>query len=187
MLVTQIISPGLMDFPILQFAVKLLQLAGENSTADFLRILFWHSVYNLTIEGEFASLKARVDNRYVYAGEAEGFAGIILIRSSDKGNAWENLFPLCNVQDLDFYGQTNHKIIVTDGFKIKLSTNSGANWTQIFQSDSLLIQNISFSADRQRTFVVTNTLFYALPRTYFFVSSDSGFTWNILQLIQFMI
>jgi hypothetical protein len=142
----------------------------------------WNPVYNLTIEGYFASLKAREDIGYIYAGGAEGFAGVLLIRSSDNGNNWDNLFPGCYVNDLDFYGETEHKIIVTDRFKIMYSSDSGINWSQIFYNDSLSIQNISYSFDGHKIYVVTNTIYYSLPKTYFFVSPDNGSTWQTIQL-----
>ena len=157
-------------------------IGGRKLYRRFFQDTVWHSVYDLTYEGNFASLKAREDNQYVYAGGAEGFAGILLIRSSDKGNTWENLFPFCNVQDLDFFGETKHKIIVSDRFKIMLSTDDGSIWSQIFQTDSLMIQNISFSSEGKRIYVVTSTLFYGMPRTYFFFSSDEGKSWESKQL-----
>jgi hypothetical protein len=157
-------------------------IGGRKLYRRFFQDTTWHSVYDLSIEGNFASLKAREYNEFVYAGGAEGFAGMLLIRSSDKGNTWENLFPMCNVQDLDFYGETNHKIIVTDRFKVLISADNGSTWAQIFQSDSLTIQNISFSSDAQRIYVITNTIYYDLPRTYFFFSLDNGKTWESMQL-----
>ncbi|MCJ7555050.1 MAG: T9SS type A sorting domain-containing protein, partial [Ignavibacteriaceae bacterium] len=140
----------------------------------------WYPI-NFTL-GNFESLKAREDNKYVYAGGAEGYTFVLLIRSSDNGTNWEHLNPYCSVYDLDFFGQLDHKIIVTDRFKIMSSSDSGVHWSQIFRTDSLTIQNISYSSDGQRIFVVTNTLFYGLPKTYFFVSSDNGNTWETLQL-----
>jgi len=157
-------------------------IGGRKLYRRFFQDTVWNSVYDLTIEGNFASLKAREDNQYVYAGGAEGFARILLIRSSDKGNTWENLFPFCNVQDLDFYGETKHKIIVSDRFKVMLSSDNGSSWAQVFQTDSLSIQNISFSSDGQRIYVITNILFYGMPRTYFFFSSDEGKNWESMQL-----
>ena len=157
-------------------------IGGRKLYRRFFQDTVWHSVYGLTYEGNFASLKAREDNQYVYAGGAEGFAGILLIRSSDKGNTWENLFPFCNVQDLDFYGETTHKIIVSDRTKVMLSFDNGSNWSQVFQTDSLSIQNIAFSSDGQRIYVITNTLLYGMPRTYFFFSSDEGKNWVSTQL-----
>jgi hypothetical protein len=142
----------------------------------------WHPIYNLSFEGYFAAIKARENNQYVYAGGAEGWAGILLIRSSNKGESWDDLFPSCMVMDLDFYGDTIHKIIVTDHFKIMLSTDSGDNWREIFRTDSLGIQNIAFSNDGQKIYVVTNTMYYDFPRTYFFYNSDEGKTWESLQL-----
>ena len=173
---------GIDGFPDLTICGETFAIGGRKLYRRFFQDTVWHSVYDLTYEGNFASLKAREDNQYVYAGGAEGFAGILLIRSSDKGNTWENLFPFCNVQDLDFFGETKHKIIVSDRFKIMLSTDDGSNWSQIFETDSLMIQNISFSPDGQRIYVVTNTVFYNMPRTYFFFSSDDGKNWESMQL-----
>lgn len=142
----------------------------------------WQPIRNLSFDGNFAALKAREENRYVYAGGAEGFAGILLIRSSDKGESWDDLFPFCMVMDLDFYGDSIHKIIVTDHFKIMFSTDSGTSWSEIFRTDSLGIQNIAFSADGKRIYAVTNTMVYGLPRTYFFYSLDEGKSWTSMQL-----
>lgn len=142
----------------------------------------WQPIYNRTIEGNFASLKAREENAYVYAGGGEGFAGMLLIRSSDKGNTWEGLSPMCYVADLDFYGDSTHKIIVTDRSKIVRSTDSGLNWSTVFSSDSLRFQKISFSRDGKFIFAIANSNFYDLPRTYLFTSYDDGNTWKIDQL-----
>jgi len=178
---TTLIS-GIDGFPDPTICGETFAIGGRKLYRRFFQDTVWHSIYDLTIEGNFASLKAREDNQYVYAGGAEGFAGILLIRSSDKGNTWENLFPLCNVQDLDFYGDSIHKIIVSDHFKIMLSVDDGENWTEIFKSDSLGIQNISFSLGGKIIYAITNTLFYSLPRTYFFFSSNSGESWESIQL-----
>ncbi len=172
----------LTDFQILQFVVKHLQSAAANCTEDSFGDTVWQSIKNLSFEGSFGALKAREDNQYVYAGGAEGFAGILLIRSSDKGENWDDLFPFCMVMDLDFYGDSIHKIIVTDHFKIMLSIDSGTSWSEIFRTDSLGIQNIAFSADGKRIYAVTNTMIYGLPRTYFFFSLDEGKNWTSMQL-----
>ncbi len=142
----------------------------------------WQPIYNLTIEGNFASLKAREENAYVYAGGGEGFAGMLLIRSSDKGNSWESLSPMCYVTDLDFYGDSIHKIIVTDRLKIVRSMDSGLNWSTVFSSDSIRFQKISFSCDGKFIYAIANSNFYNLPRTFLFSSSDDGNTWKIDQL-----
>ena len=173
---------GIDGFPDPTICGETFAIGGRKLYRRFFQDTVWHSVYNLTIEGNFASVKAREENRYVYAGGAEGFAGILLIRSSDKGNTWENLFPFCMVHDLDFYGDSIHNIIVTDRFKIMLSTDSGTNWAEIFKTDSLGIQKIDLSSDGKRIYAVTNTMFYGMPRTYFFFSSDFGKSWESMQL-----
>ena len=157
-------------------------IGGRKLYRRFFADTVWQSVYDLSIEGGFSAIKAKENNGYVYAGGSEGFAGILLIRSSDKGNSWDNLFPNCMVLDLDFYGVTTHKIIVTDHFKIMSSDDSGINWTEIFKTDSLGIQKITYSKDGKTIYVIANTLFYNLPRTYIFYSSDEGESWDNRQL-----
>lgn len=142
----------------------------------------WQPIQHLTHEGNFASLKAREENGFVYAGGGEGFAGMLLIRSSDKGNSWESLSPMCYVTDLDFYGDAIHKIMVTDRYKILRSMDSGLNWSTVFSSDSISIQKISFSRDGKFIYAIANSNFYDLPRTYLFSTSDDGNTWKIDQL-----
>jgi len=157
-------------------------IGGKKLYRRYFNDTIWQPIYNLTIEGNFASLKAREENAYVYAGGGEGFAGMLLIRSSNKGDTWENLSPMCYVADLDFYGETNHKIFVTDHFKILRSLDSGLNWSNVFSSDSLGFQKISFSRDGKFIYAAANSNFYDLPRTYLFASSDDGNTWQIDQL-----
>ena len=169
---------GIDGFPDPTICGETFAIGGRKLYRRYFQDTIWHSVKDLSIEGNFSALKAREDNAYVYAGGAEGFAGILLIRSSDKGDTWEDISPLCMVQDLDYYGDSIHKIIVTDHFKIMFSNDSGISWSEIFKTDSLGIQNISFSNDGKRIIVITNTMFYDLPRTYFFFSSDGGHIWN---------
>ena len=142
----------------------------------------WHSVYDLTIEGSFESLKAREEFAEVYAGGAEGFAGMLLIRTFDKGNTWENLSPLCNVSDVDFWNGEDTTIFVTDRFKVMRSTDNGRTWKNVFQTDSLGIQKISFSADGKIFYMVSNSTFYNYPRSYFSYTYDYGKHWVTEQL-----
>ncbi len=173
---------GIDGFPDPTICGETFAIGGRKLYRRFFGDTVWQSIYNLSIEGNFSALQAREDNGYVYAGGAEGFAAHLLIRSSDKGNNWDDISPLCMVRDLDFIGDSIHKIIVTDYFQIKLSTNSGTSWSEIFKTDSLGVQNIAFNSDGKRIYAVSNTLFYGLPRTYFFYSSDDGHTWNSMQL-----
>jgi|GEM_PF-3064425 len=142
----------------------------------------WETIYPLSVEGDFASLKAREESAFVYAGGGEGFAGMLLIRSSDTGNNWEVLSPMCRVTDLDFWGTTNHKIFVTDNMVIKSSLDNGTNWKSVFSNDSLYIKNIAFSRDGKKVVATANSRFYDLPRSYLLVTTDDGESWITEQL-----
>lgn len=173
---------GLDGFPDPTVCGETFALGGRKLYRRFYTDTTWHSVYNLTIEGQFASIKAREEFGDVYAGGGEGFAGILLIRSTDKGTSWEELFPLIYVTDIDFWGDDEQKVFVTDGMKILRSLDSGENWDNVFQTDSLLIRRISFNSDGNKIIALTNTLFYALPRTYLFYSENNGADWNKITL-----
>ncbi|NWF88378.1 MAG: hypothetical protein HXY50_02845 [Ignavibacteriaceae bacterium] len=173
---------GIDGFPDESICGETFAIGGRKLYRRFFRDTTWHSVYDLTIEGYFASLQVYDNKPFVYAGGSEGFAGSLLIRSTNNGDTWDNLFPLCNVQDIDFYGDSIHKIIVTDRSKVLLSKDHGSNWSNIFQTDSLMLLNIAFSPSGIIIYIAANTLYYGLPRTYFFYSKDEGNSWQSLQL-----
>jgi hypothetical protein len=142
----------------------------------------WHSVYDLTIEGNFESLKARENFATVYAGGVEGFAGMLLIRTNDKGKTWENLSPLCAVADVDFWNGNDTTIFVTDRNKVMRSSDNGSTWSNVFRKDSIQIQKISFSSDGKSFYMVANSGSYSLPRSYLIYSDNNGSSWTTIQL-----
>ena len=111
-----------------------------------------------------------------------GFAGTLLVRSSNAGDDWEHLFPMMYVSDIEFYGREDQKIFVTDGFKILCSLDSGSSWENIFETDSLRIENISLTKNGDKLFALGITLFYGLPRTYLIYTDDNGDNWDEIQL-----
>ena len=174
---------GIDGFPDPTICGETFAIGGRKLYRRYFNDTTWQTIYSLSFEGYFSSLKAREENAYVYAGGGEGFTGILLIRSSDKGNTWENLYPNCFVYDLDFYGQSNHTIFVTDQRQISRSLDSGLNWSKVFSTDSLRIQKISFSRNGNIIYAVANTnAFYDLPGTYLLSSSDDGNNWQVNQL-----
>ena len=142
----------------------------------------WHSVYDLTIEGYFEALKVRENFEYVYAGGGEGFANMLLIRSSDKGDSWENLAPLCYVAEVDFWNNADTTIFVTDRFRVLCSNDNGKTWENVFQSDSLMLQKITFDSNGSRFYAIANSNWYSSPRSYLLYTDDKGINWNIVQL-----
>jgi type IX secretion system substrate protein len=141
----------------------------------------WHSVYEV-VEGNLATVKAKEKFNYVFAGGGEGFAGTLLMRSSNAGDDWEHLFPMMYVSDIEFYGREDQKIFVTDGFKILRSLDSGLSWENIFETDSLKIERMSLTSDGDKLIALGITLFYGLPRTYVFYTDDNGDNWDEIQL-----
>ncbi|MEN8193679.1 MAG: hypothetical protein ABFS12_12730 [Bacteroidota bacterium] len=168
---------GIDGFPDPTICGETFALGGSILYRRFFTDTTWHSVYQ-AYEGGFSTLKARERFAYVYAGGSEGFAGIMLIRSSNKGDYWEHLYPGIPVTSVDFWSVEEHKIIVTDGFGVRISMNDGLDWSKIYTTDSLYIKSLSFTNEGERIVIATNTKYYDLPRTYLFISDDDGQSWE---------
>jgi hypothetical protein len=178
---TQMIS-RLDGFPDPTICGETFAIGGRKLYRRYFTDTVWHSVYDLSIEGNFESLKAREKFADVYAGGVEGFAGSLLIRTFDKGDSWENLTPLCQVAEVDFWNDVDTTIFVTDRNKVMRSIDNGLTWSNIYQKDSLIIQKISFNPDGKRFYIVANSVLYNLPRSYLIFSDDNGNTWTTIKL-----
>ena len=172
---------GIDGFPDPTICGETFALGGSKLYRRFFADTTWHQVYQ-SIQGRFRSLKARERFQYVYAGGSEGFTGILLIRSSDKGDSWEHLNPGIPVEDLDFWGDDLHKVIIADRFSMRISINDGLDWNEVFTTDSLFIQSITFSKKGTRIVLAANTIYYDLPRSYLFLSIDDGNNWEQITL-----
>ncbi|OGU36241.1 MAG: hypothetical protein A2315_08370 [Ignavibacteria bacterium RIFOXYB2_FULL_35_12] len=174
---TTVIS-GIDGFPDLAICGETFAIGGRKLYRRFFQDTVWHSVYEC-VEGGLMSLKAREESGYVYAGGGEGYTGILLIRSSDKGETWEHLYPGTYVNNLDFWGTNEQKIIVSDYFKILISKDSGTNWNTIFQNDSVVIKRIIFNLDGTRIYATANSALYIFwPTAYLLYSTDDGDNWK---------
>jgi Secretion system C-terminal sorting domain len=123
----------------------------------------WHPVYNLTIEGNFTTVKAKENFPTVIAGGGEGFANHLLIKSYDKGDTWESISPLIYVQSLDFIDDSAKVIFVSDNSSILKSNDFGLTWTEVFDSNN--------------EFIINELLYYPYPNMIFAVGTtdwDTG-------------
>lgn len=93
----------------------------------------WTPVYTATIEGDIHSV--RVHEEYpdvVLAGGSDGFAGILLVKSLDKGETWEDISPFGMVADLDFAGDSAQTIFAACYTTVFRSLDAGASWISVF-------------------------------------------------------
>lgn len=172
---------GLDGFPDPTVCGETFAIGGRKLYRRYFQDTVWHSVYNLTIEGNFQSLKARENFAEVYAGGAEGFAGTLLIRTSDKGNTWEYLSSSCPATEVDFWNGSDTTIFITDRYKLMRSSDNSKTWSNVFQIDSLRIQKISFSSNGKLFYFVTNNI-SSTSHVYMFYSEDKGNNWTSFQL-----
>jgi len=113
----------------------------------------WHPVYTLSIEGNFNTVKANLSNGIVMAGGGEGFANQLLIKTFDKGNNWDLMSPLINVQNIDFSDDDSAKtIFVSDNYRILESDDYGKTWEEIFNNDEFNINDILFNPSQNILF-----------------------------------
>ena len=71
----------------------------------------WTPVYTTSIEGYIQTVK--VKEQYpgvVLAGGAEGFAGFLLIKSTDYGENWSDISPPGTIYSIDFAGESAETI-----------------------------------------------------------------------------
>lgn len=142
----------------------------------------WKPVYNATVEGHFQTVKVRQEYPgVVLAGGADGFAGILLIKSTDFGEIWEDISPFGVIHDIDFAGVNADTIIAASSDKVLLTTDGGMTWETIYEDGiSYHITEILYDADDNILYagggnVIENT-------AALFRSSDLGQTWQQIHL-----
>jgi len=93
----------------------------------------WSAVYTTTIEGNFETVETHDDYPgVVLAGGEEGFAGILLLKSLNYGDTWEDISPLTMVLDVDFAGDSAQTIFVATGQNVFRSLDAGQTWGDVF-------------------------------------------------------
>jgi hypothetical protein len=140
----------------------------------------WEPVYTTTIEGDIRTV--RVHEEYpdvVLAGGADGFAGILLIKSLDMGDTWENISPFGMVVDLDFAGDSAEVIFAACLDKVFRSTNGGISWEEVFNGGGWVIIT-------EVIFIPPSTVYIAggdeisAGDAFIFFSDDLGANWQQL-------
>jgi len=138
----------------------------------------WTPVYTATIEGDIRTV--RVHEEYpdvVLAGGSDGFAGILLIKSLDKGETWEDISPFGMVADLDFAGDSAQTIFAACYNIVFRSTDAGASWEEVFNGGGWVTIT-------EVIFIPPSTVYIAggngIDTTYAFFSrsNDLGANWQ---------
>jgi len=95
----------------------------------------WTPIYTV-YEGSLITVSARVDfPGVVLAGGSEGFAGHLLIKSTDYGETWENISPMSFIVDVDFVGARADTIFAVAGQYVYRSFDGGSEWEIVFAVD----------------------------------------------------
>jgi hypothetical protein len=142
----------------------------------------WKPVYNATIEGAFQAVKVRQEYPgVVLAGGADGFSGILLIKSTDFGESWDDISPFGVVNDIDFSGASADTIFVTSSDKVFRTTDGGENWETIYEDGiTYRITEILYDAGGNLLFAAGGNVFENTAAL--FRSNDLGQTWQQIQL-----
>ncbi len=143
----------------------------------------WTPVYTATIEGDIRTV--RVHEEYpdvVLAGGSDGFAGILLIKSLDKGETWEDISPFGMVSDVDFAGDSAQTIFAACYNIVFRSTDAGASWTLAFNGTlEFLITRVIFLPPAT-VYIAGEYGQPPLPWPVLFYSGDLGNTWQQISL-----
>ncbi len=143
----------------------------------------WTPVYTATIEGDIRTV--RVHEEYpdmVLAGGSDGFAGILLIKSLDKGETWEDISPFGMVADVDFAGDSAQTIFAACYNIVFRSTDAGASWTLAFNGTlEFLITRVIFLPPAT-VYIAGEYGQPPLPWPVLFYSGDLGNTWQQISL-----
>ncbi len=143
----------------------------------------WTPVYTASIEGYFQTIK--VNEQYsgvVLAGGAEGFAGFLLIKSTDYGENWVDISPPGTVYSLDFAGESAETIFTAVSEKIYKSSDGGSSWEAVFDgAGSYHLTEVIYDPQSKRVFVAGGDRL-SNPRATILFSDDDGENWQLFSL-----
>lgn len=138
----------------------------------------WTIVYHATFEGHIHTVKTREEYPgVVVAGGGDGFAGILLIKSLDYGQTWENISPMGYIHDLDFIGAEADTIFAVSSGSVWRTFDSGDSWEAVIE---IMIPEIHFGKvlidpDQERVYLAGYSTLNTSPLQY---SDDWGETWQ---------
>jgi hypothetical protein len=138
----------------------------------------WHSVYSASLEGNLQTVKVREDYPgVVLAGGADGFAGILLVKSLDFGETWENISPFGMISDIDFSGAAADTIFAAANNRVFRTINGGLDWTPVIDNaGGVHLSEIVFDAENHSVYAAGTSI----PEEHgvIFISHDLGDTWT---------
>ncbi len=141
----------------------------------------WSIVFGATVEGNVLVVAAKESAPgVVLAGGAEGFAGHLLIKSTDFGETWSDVSPLHAVNSVDFAGEEADIIFVTTYDHVRRSTDGGASWVPVFAAPpNEILTHVLYDS-------VSATVYVAGRRSdgkpVIFSSRDGGTNWQSFPL-----
>lgn len=143
----------------------------------------WTPVYTASIEGYFQTVK--VKEQYpgiVLAGGAEGFAGFLLIKSTDYGENWADISPPGTVYSIDFAGESAETIFTAVSEKIYKSADGGNSWQAVFDGEGLYhLTEVLYDPETKRVFAAGGDRFDNGQAILLF-SDDDGGNWQLFSL-----
>ena len=139
----------------------------------------WHPVFNTTVEG--AVYIVRVRQEYpgvVLAGGADGFAGILLVKSTDFGDSWTDISPFGQVLDVDFWGDSASTIFAVLSHEVQRTLDGGLTWESILQAGSeRFLSEIVYDPLAGKVYVAGLKI-TGEPHAVILVSDDNGDSWT---------
>ena len=130
-------------------------------------------------EGGFNCVKVKEEYPgVVMLGGATGFAGILLEKSTDFGETWDNISPFGAVADIDFTGDSAGVIFAAAYPDVFRTTDNGANWEKIFvNNEQYIINRIVYSENYHFLVAAGFEGLWNSKKPVLFCSPDWGEMW----------
>ncbi len=140
----------------------------------------WTPIYTASIEGYIRTIVAKESHPGVLMiGGADGFAGILLEKSTDFGETWSSIAPVATTFDLDFGGENADTIFVSSYRGILRTFDGGVNWDFVFETSApYFINRIVYDEDNGSVYASGENPVDENLDTYIVFSRDLGETWD---------
>lgn len=142
----------------------------------------WQPVFTATIEGALQTVKVRQEfPGTVLVGGADGFAGILLARSFDYGEIWEDISPFGMIYGIDFWGSSADTIFTAASSRIFRTSNGGLDWSTAYEAPAgVHLTHVLYDAWSNTVFAAGGDILD--QRAVLLVSHDFGENWSPLPM-----